>query len=381
VSGVTGTVTAATIHVYATKIYAAHTLSTFRVHAPLPWDVTGTVETGLRAEMADNSIEALRAHPDVLKAKDWPADWREPYNIAKIKEHDHSNVSVTTPDGFHHLRVRMPVDVIRDDASRGEGTGISIGFSIDTIPPHVNTPPTELLGPEEAWMQYEIQVDEGWTSLDDEQLTGGKWPGLAGRFGKVRKYDGKLYWEPEMEGGRPGLGIYHPGGTFTYGGYSPTRPDPCILGWSACAGWHAQAQGQHSNPMRMCTALHFYAYHPDQPRQGTGDVLNWPNAFMEAGRKHVIEEHVRMNSVVGPFDQYGNGVGVYDGILEAWLDGIKVYSNHAFRFRQHPCIGIEEAWVRIKNGGTLSPFLQRYVTMGPVIVAKRYIGPPKAITP
>jgi hypothetical protein len=85
--------------------------------------------------------------------------------------------------------------------------------------------------------------------------------------------------------------------------------------------------------------------------------------------------------VVGPFDQYGNGVGVYDGILEAWLDGIKVYSNHAFRFRQHPCIGIEEAWVRIKNGGTLSPFLQRYVTMGPVIVAKRYIGPPKAITP
>ena len=28
-----------------------------------------------------------------------------------------------------------------------------------------------------------------------------------------------------------------------------------------------------------------------------------------------------MNTVNGPFDAYGNGTGVADGLLEVWVDG------------------------------------------------------------
>lgn len=127
--------------------------------------------------------------------------------------------------------------------------------------------------------------------------------------------------------------------------------------------------------MKDCTHIGGYLYHPQWARSGTGENRMWSNAFLATEREYDVEIEIKTNDVIGPYDQYGNGVAVANGIYRAWIDGVRVENDEEFIWRKHPYITIQSVWIIFKNGGTLSPCLPHSVNVGPVVVAKEYIGP------
>ena len=82
-----------------------------------------------------------------------------------------------------------------------------------------------------------------------------------------------------------------------------------------------------------------------------------------------------MNTVNGPFDAYGNGTGVADGVLEVWVDGVNVLTRTDIMYRKNPAIAIDEVWLDHYHGGTHLPEDKHAFAMTAVVVARRYIGP------
>ena len=214
---------------------------------------------------------------------------------------------------------------------------------------------------------------EDWTNVNDRQLTGGKLPGPEGRFGYPRKYGGKYYWQSTgANGGEPGFGKYLvPGVTSTYGAYQ---------GWSFRMQWWAEALGQFDNPMHMVTPIGWYAYYPEWLNPGSGETIHWRRTFLEPGRWYWIESYVKINDVTGSFDAFGNGQGIRNGTVKAWVNGILVHDMPQIVLTHHRAIAIQSFWELIKNGGTISPIRDHTAELGPVVVATERIGliqPPK----
>jgi len=360
ISGVDGTPTSATMWLYTYKVYGAtHELHCYYVDAPRPFDVGQTPRLGIAAETDD-----LAAHPSVFAAFDWSGDWRTDGRAGSTKE-DANCVSQEFPDGQWWLKISMPTD--SSCSGGGEGTGFSRAIPLAPLPESIDPIPQEPLGPTHAFFRYSVMLDPDWTSLDDRQLIGGKFPGLSGRFGYIRSAGGG-YWQPTAaNGGSIGEGKYYP--------VSQWNRYASFKGWSARMQWAASALGQHTNPMRDTTGVGSYLYHPGWRNHGTGQIIMWPNCQLEVGREYDIEQEVKINTITGPYDEYGNGVGQADGIFRAWMNGVLVYEDTQFIFTHHPAIAIQDAWLVFKNGGTLSPCLPHHVYLGPVVIASEYIGP------
>jgi hypothetical protein len=117
-----------------------------------------------------------------------------------------------------------------------------------------------------------------------------------------------------VKGGKlPGPG----GGQGNTGGDVPTGYD----GWSARLMWTREE------------GVTEYVYHAGQP--GTyGDLGYWQengtDIQLESGRWYIFEQRVKINTP-----------GVADGIIEAWLDGKKVYSSSHYLFRRDSSFAID----------------------------------------
>lgn len=359
-SEVVGEVASATAHLYTAKQYGNHTLVAFYVDAPRPFDVGMQPASGLAAAYLNDA--GIESHPAVIKTWGWPVGWQESQGLSAVKQ-DKPFESVLI-DGRHWLKVEMPVDLTCSGG--GEGTGLSAQYLLGEIPATISSPiPQVPTYPEHVFFRYSVRLGDDWSSVDDAQMTGGKFPGLVGRFGYPMY---QRYWQSTgANGGSPGTGTFRP--------VSAKHKKDNFCGWSARMQWLGIAQGAHSNAMRNTTGIGSYLYYPEWTTYGTGEVRLWGNAQLVAGREYDIEQEVQMNDVIGPFDEYGNGAPVPNGVFRAWINGVLVEERTDVIWRKHPYIAIESAWYLFKNGGTLSPCKPHTVYAGPAVVATEYIGP------
>ena len=155
---------------------------------------------------------------------------------------------------------------------------------------------------EEAWFRYHINL-ESWNAIDS-----GKLPGFAD------------------------IGL-----TTARGCQPSTVDDP---GWSARVLFYpAGTEGAPGNDVR----LGYYTYHLDQP--GTcGEFMPWSDAgILEQDRWYCIEGHVAMNTP-----------GANDGVLEAWVDGTRVFDRTDLAFRRpgEEWVEVNTFWLNVYFGGS-----------------------------
>ena len=144
-----------------------------------------------------------------------------------------------------------------------------------------------------------------------------------------------------------------------------------------------------SNPYGRLVPLAYYAYHANMRPAGAtsetwyGDVWRWGSAKLgyvnlEEGRRYDIEHYVKMNTVIGPFDKFGNGTAREDGIVRGWLNGVLVFERTNVVLRKHPAIKIDEVWLDHYHGGMTPAERAHEFAMDSLVVARKYIGPLRA---
>ncbi len=96
------------------------------------------------------------------------------------------------------------------------------------------------------------------------------------------------------------------------------------------------------------------------------------------GRWYCVEQRLRLNTVSGPFDELGNGTANPDGLIETWINGIKVSSQGNYRWRCHPSMGIEGVGSNWYMGGQAAHPLDEgnmHFRLNHIVCATEYIGP------
>jgi len=180
--------------------------------------------------------------------------------------------------------------------------------------------------PEEAYFRYYLMLAPG-TSVSG----GGKLPGFSGTYNKAG-------W-----GGRPNNGRN---------------------GWSARGAFFKTVANKLS-PWLGETPIGSYIYEANN-NQRYGDTFAWGDQLstLKNGQWYCIEQHIKLNT---PKHQ--------DGILEAWVDGIKVYQKNDLYVRDTAELKIEKVWFNFFFGGTERPRQNFDMYLDNIVIASSYIGP------
>lgn len=128
----------------------------------------------------------------------------------------------------------------------------------------------------------------------------------------------------------------------------------------------------------MTMVSHLGPYETNEPYAGKcEEVLYCGRTVVEKGKHNSFEWRLKLNSIVGPFDELGNGTPVRDGELELWVNGRPRWIKNDFAFRCHPELKIEGAWVVWLHGGTIPPAPgdSPHYRMNHYVMATEYIGP------
>lgn len=219
--------------------------------------------------------------------------------------------------------------------------------------------PTHAASPTHRFMHYSLWFDEDFIECPFE---GSKLPGLSGQYGGWNSVG--YYTGGDGNGGAPTKGIR------TSSGF--------LSGWSARS--KIEAQPRDDNPLRHKRALSTYLYHVGMTDYW-GTNLIWGNhdlgwVLVEANRWYFIDIEVKMNTVIGPFDELGNGTAVPDGILRVWINGVLVLNRTDITYRRHDYIKIDAIWMDYVHGGSGDPEWDHHFLEGPVVAADQYVGPP-----
>ncbi len=183
--------------------------------------------------------------------------------------------------------------------------------------------------PEEAFFRYYLRLSRHWNS----DISGGKFPGFAGTYGKAG-----------------------------WGGRKATAEG----GWSARGFFFSSANDQNDE---LRTPLGNYVYHLDQTNRYGSDWVWSENgaALLENDRWYSVEQQVKLNTP-----------GRSDGILRGWLDGRLVFEKTNLRFRGSTALKIEEVWFNVYHGGGDPAPRDLVLYMDNVVIARDYIGPMSA---
>lgn len=298
--------------------------------------------------------EALRAHPSVLHVGD-PRESEPGTGIVPVLMTD-----ADTGLKFHRCTLRAGQhEIDRGSAIRG----ITL---VRADAPY--GPPTSVV--EEIYFRYRVRFGDDWRSTVDAS----KMPGIDMGFGYWT--EGNYWQQVSGNGGVPGDGRYGPS-WHTY--KTGTLKGQSIWGYHGhMTRGHGGQYYADGNPYAELFLRHStYAYHldPSDPNYNYGEVFRWGNAVLQRGRWHDIEHHVKVNSLIGAEDQYGNREAVYDGVYEGWIDGQLVFRKTNFRWRRHPLMGIESIWLGFYHGGKQPSPVTMHVDVGSIVVATEYIGP------
>lgn len=300
----------------------------------------------------------LRDHPSVLFASDFTDESGNPSmqgwgpRLAKYPLALSFDPETGLP--YHHATLRAGQHEIESGTLSKPLATANVAYG----------PPTSVV--EEIYFRYRVRPNEDWRSTVDAT----KFPGVDMGFG---------YWTPEGywqqvsgNGGMPGDGRYGP----SWHKYPDGSPIWAYKGHMARG--HGGKYYPDGNPYSDLFLRHStYAYHldPEDPNYLFGEDFRWGESLLQRGRWHDIEHHVKVNSLIGDPDAYGNREAAYDGLYEGWIDGHLVFRKTNFRWRRNPLIGIEGIWLGFYHGGREpSPFTM-HIDFGSIVVASEYIGP------
>ncbi|GAB3036238.1 DNRLRE domain-containing protein [Bowmanella dokdonensis] len=180
--------------------------------------------------------------------------------------------------------------------------------------------------PEEAYVRYYLKLAEG-----ADISGGGKLPGFGGTYNKAG-------W-----GGRPNDGYQ---------------------GWSARGAFMGTIDNPQS-PFHGHMPIGSYLYEAIDERK-YGRVLPWghPLAALAPGRWVCIEQHLKLNTP-----------GQNDGLLEVWIDGVKILIRDQLIFRHTTELKIEKIWFNFYFGGVEKPKRAFDMYLDNIVIASQYIGP------
>lgn len=187
--------------------------------------------------------------------------------------------------------------------------------------------------PEEIYFRYYLRFGDDWV----QTVQGGKMPGISGTYGRAG-----------------------------WGGRKVNGTD----GWSARGSFNTTIP--EGNPLEHTQPLGFYCYHADMPTT-YGDIWVWNRGyrgFLENNRWYCIEQHVKLNTLLGPGEKGNN-----DGELHAWVDGRLAFEKTDLRFRDVDRLRIEQIWMNIYHGGTVPSPIEAHAYIDNVVIARKYIGP------
>jgi hypothetical protein len=220
----------------------------------------------------------------------------------------------------------------------------------------------------EMYCRLYMYLEDDWRSTRDANKMAMGWNLRMGWWNDAQKG----YWQSTTgNGGARGTGLklYAPAKTLGSGQSTPR--------------WEYQGHSirmeaglgvDDGNPYESMRPVQSYIYNLDQPT-GYGQVARLGNAVLQRGRWHCIEQHIRINSIEGPYDDLGNGTAVADGVLRTWVDGILVSELNSLRWRRHPEMGVQGPWVNWYYGGKQATERTMHYRMNHLVVARQYIGP------
>ncbi|MAG56529.1 MAG: hypothetical protein CMJ83_09585 [Planctomycetes bacterium] len=167
--------------------------------------------------------------------------------------------------------------------------------------------------PVEAWFRYRLRFASDWNPK-----RGGKLPGFSGTYGRAG-------W-----GGRPVNGKD---------------------GWSARGLFGGQKNGR--------TPTGFYCYHADMKgKYGSNWTWDEKRAALANDRWYRVDQHLRLNTP-----------GKSDGVLEASVDGHRVFRKTDIRFRDVPTLKIEAVWINIYLGGKWTAESTHHLYIDDVVIS------------
>lgn len=209
----------------------------------------------------------------------------------------------------------------------------------------------------ELYARYYLLLEDDWGS----EVDANKMPGWDARLGW---WNSAGYWQSTT-------------------GNGGNRPSGLKLRNAAAQRWeyegasmrgHGGTRSNDGNPYDALFWLGNYIYHLDQD-SAYGEPMPWTGVVIDRGRWHCIEQHIRMNSISGPFDAVGNGQALPDGQYTVWMDGVPAFARGGLRWRRHPEMGIQGFWLNWYHGGTAPAPRDMHFRMDAVVIARSYIGP------
>ncbi len=179
----------------------------------------------------------------------------------------------------------------------------------------------------------------------------------------------------DVKAGMTELGMKLPGlaGTYDFSNSGAvTLPQPPNDGTWEMRLWHAGVSPR-ANPDIYGLATYFYGVdHPTSQFSGNGQV-RFTKGFLKAGRVYSIEQEIKLNTLT-------NGVANPDGVERVWIDGVLMYENTGMRIRGYDNVRIQSIpWMNIYHGGLGFPSAPFHYDVGGLVVSTEYIGPPKLV--
>lgn len=361
----------AVLRIYAEQIWSGKPrLSVFECDAPrIVVGADRAPTMGLAA--ATGSERGLKAHRDVLRAGDFSDLTKgvvfDTFNAAEDDERGGASVCEQLPDpdapGTTMLRGYFRAGSWNEGDKRG-----SCSFKTE----HMRADESNLLRPplrveEEMFCRLYFFLEDDWNSTRDSNKMAIGWDLRMGWWNPAQKG----YWQSVTgNGGAPGDGRR----------YTVPRKSSTLPGthqYMYCGHSVRMEAGQGSttgNPYGHLRPVQSYVYNLDQDTQW-GDMMRLGSVCISKGRWFCIEQQVKMNSVVGPFDAEGNGHAVRDGVLRTWVDGVMCSEITNLRWRRHPQMGIQGPWINWFYGGKQPSEMKMHYRMNHFVVARRYIGP------
>jgi hypothetical protein len=329
-----------------------------REHAPV---------LGIAATVADEN--ALKAHPSVIRAGDFDLrrNSKAGGTFDGIQQAPHAPQEYLA-DPLDPTRIIYRSGFkARDGTAKGdqEWRG-SLTATISTTPADLTDPKRAIKQPatKELFARLCFLLEDDWRARNDGNKLGIGWDLRYGWWTQ-----GNYWQQTHGNGGTPGTGLKvvrtaKPGtGQWQYEGHSIRME----------AG---KGPSDPNHPHDALRPVESYTYNLDQAGFN-GNVFRHGRAVIERGRWHCVEQQIKVNSIVGPYDALGNGQAVADGVLRTWFDGVLIAERTDLRWHRHPEMGVEGPWVNWYFGGKKASEVAMHYRMADLVLATEYIGLPR----
>lgn len=189
-----------------------------------------------------------------------------------------------------------------------------------------------------------------------------------------------------IHGGKWAIGFAHRTSGDGNGGACGSTSGPYHnYGWSNRNQWYLGTMP--TDPIYRALAMGAYSY----SKFTCQDDFEWNpgGVILKQGQWYCIEIHIKMNT----WDPTGATPAAADGIIEAWVDGRKVFSKTDFQWRSNPPaasalsatevvpfanIGVLSAWFNNYYGGLYQfPTTDWHIYYKDIAIGTSYIGPMK----